>query len=246
MIPSFVAAAAAAAAAATTGPDPLASALPALGPAASSHGSLGAVGMIVMLTLVTLLPAIVLSCTCFVRFIVVLGFVRTGIGTPSAPPNQVLVGLALFMSVFVSAPVATDIYNKAGRAYLAGQIDESQALDAATPPLRSFLLHHTSEADLALFYEVSSAARPATIDEVPLKIAIPAFLLSELRLAFKIGLTILLPFLVIDLVAATILTSLGMVMVPPQVVALPIKLLVFVMIDGWHLVVQSLLRGALT
>ncbi|HMG52985.1 MAG TPA: flagellar type III secretion system pore protein FliP [Kofleriaceae bacterium] len=239
-------AAAAAAAAAAAGPDPLAALSPTAAATAGSHGALGAVGMVVLLTLVTLLPAIVLSCTCFVRFIVVLGFVRTGIGTPAAPPNQVLVGLALFMSVFVSAPVATQIYDRAGRAYLAGQIDEVQAFDAATPPLRSFLLHHTTEADLTLFYEAASAPRPATIDEVPLKIAIPAFLLSELRLAFKIGLTILLPFLVIDLVAATILTSLGMVMVPPQVVALPIKLLVFVMIDGWHLVVQSLLRGAMT
>jgi flagellar biosynthetic protein FliP len=212
----------------------------------AAHSSLGAVGMVVVLTLVTLLPAIVLSCTCFVRFIVVLGFVRTGIGTPSAPPNQVLVGLALFMSIFVSAPVASDIYDRAGRAYFANQIDEKQAFDLATPPLRSFLLHHTTEADLTLFYEVTSSPRPNTIDDVPLKIAIPAFLLSELRLAFKIGLTILLPFLVIDLVAATILTALGMVMVPPQVVALPIKLLVFVMIDGWHLVVQSLLRGAMS
>lgn len=211
----------------------------------AAHSSLGAVGMVVVLTLVTLLPAIVLSCTCFVRFVVVLGFVRTGIGTPSAPPNQVLVGLALFMSVFVSAPVASEIYDRAGRAYFANQIDEQQALEAATPPLRNFLLHHTTETDLTLFYEVTNSSRPNTIDDVPLKIAIPAFLLSELRLAFKIGLTILLPFLVIDLVAATILTALGMVMVPPQVVALPIKLLVFVMIDGWHLVVQSLLRGAM-
>jgi flagellar biosynthetic protein FliP len=242
----MIATLAGAAAAAAVGPDPLGSIAPAVASTAGSHGALGAVGMVVLLTLVTLLPAIVLSCTCFVRFIVVLGFVRTGIGTPAAPPNQVLVGLALFMSVFVSAPVASEVYERAGRPYLAGQLDEKQALDAATPPLRAFLLHHTTEADLALFYEVATAPRPATIDEVPLKIAIPAFLLSELRLAFKIGLTILLPFLVIDLVAATILTSLGMVMVPPQVVALPIKLLVFVMIDGWHLVVQSLLRGALT
>lgn len=241
----MISALAAAAAAAPAAIDPLAAATGAA-PTAGSHGSLGAVGMVVMLTLVTLLPAIVLSCTCFVRFIVVLGFVRTGIGTPAAPPNQVLVGLALFMSVFVSAPVATEIYDRAGRAYLAGQIDEKQAFEAATPPLRAFLVHHTTEADLTLFYEVSTAPRPSTIDEVPLKIAIPAFILSELRLAFKIGLTILLPFLVIDLVAATILTSLGMVMVPPQVIALPIKLLVFVMIDGWHLVVQSLMRGAMT
>ena len=212
--------------------------------AQTAHGPLGAVGMVVVLTLVTLLPAIILSCTCFVRFIVVLGFVRTGLGTPSAPPNQVLVGLALFMAVFISAPVASEMYDKGGRAYLAGQMDEGAAIAAATPPLRAFLLHRTTEQDLQLFYEVSNAPRPSTIDEVPLKIAIPAFLLSELRLAFKIGLTILLPFLVIDLVAATVLTSLGMVMVPPQVVALPLKLLVFVMIDGWHLVVQSLLRGA--
>jgi flagellar biosynthetic protein FliP len=212
----------------------------------AGHGSLGAVGMVVVLTLVTLLPAVVLSCTCFVRFVVVLGFVRTGLGTPSAPPNQVLVGLALFMSIFVSAPVAQEIYDRAAQPYFANQMDEKQALEAATPPLRSFLLHHTSEADLTLFYEATRAPRPTTIDEVPLKIAIPSFILSELRLAFKIGLTILLPFLVIDLVSATILTSLGMVMVPPQVVALPIKLLVFVMIDGWHLVVQSLLRGAMT
>jgi flagellar biosynthetic protein FliP len=213
--------------------------------AQQGHGGVGAIGMVVVLTVVSLLPAIVLSCTCFVRFIVVFGFVRTGLGTPSAPPNQVLVGLALFMAVFVSAPVGMEIYDKAGSPYLAGQLDEKQAFDAATPPLRTFLLHHTTETDLALFYDVSNAPRPATIDEVPLRIAVPAFILSELRIAFKIGLTILLPFLVIDLVAATVLTSLGMVMVPPSVVALPIKLLVFVMIDGWHLVVESLLRGAM-
>jgi flagellar biosynthesis protein FliP len=203
----------------------------------------GAIGMVIALTIATLLPAIVLSCTCFVRFVVVLGFVRTGIGTPAAPPNQVLVGLALFMAVFVSAPIATQMYEAGGKPYMAGQMTESQAIDAATPPLRKFLLAHTADADLELFYSVAKAPRPATIDDVPLRIAIPAFVLSELRTAFKIGLTMLLPFLVIDLVAATILTSLGMVMVPPQSVSLPLKLLVFVMIDGWHLVVESLLRG---
>jgi flagellar biosynthesis protein FliP len=209
-------------------------------------GPFGAVGMVVVLTIATLLPAIVLSCTCFVRFVVVLGFVRTGLGTPSAPPNQILVGLALFMAVFTSMPVAMEMYENGGKQYMSGQMDEKQAMDAATPPLRQFLLSHTSERDLALFYDVSHAPRPATAQDVPLRIAIPAFVLSELRTAFKIGLAILLPFLVIDLLAATILTSLGMVMVPPQVVALPIKLLVFVLIDGWHLVVQSLLRGVLS
>ena len=208
-----------------------------------SGGSAGPIGMVVLLTVVTLLPAIVLSCTSFVRFIVVLGFVRTGLGTPSAPPNQVLVGLSLFMTIFVSAPVAMDMYDKGGKAYFAGQIDEKQALELALPPLRTFLVAHTADTDLQLFLEASKSARPATMDEVPLRALIPAFILSELRMAFKIGLTILLPFLVIDLVAATVLTSLGMVMVPPSVVALPAKLLVFVMIDGWHLVVESLLRG---
>jgi len=207
-------------------------------------GPAGVVSTIVLMTVVTLLPAVILSCTCFVRFVVVFGFVRTGIGTPSAPPNQVLVGLALFMAVFTSAPIAMDMYDKGGKAYLDGKLDEKQAIEAATPPLRDFLLRRTAEQDIALFYEVSDAPRPTTAADVPLRIAIPAFIISELRTAFKIGLTILIPFLVIDLLAATILTALGMVMVPPQVVALPIKLLVFVMIDGWHLVVQSLLRGA--
>lgn len=214
--------------------------------ATSAPGGGGAVGMVVVLTIASLLPALVLSCTCFVRFVVVLGFVRQGLGTPAAPPNQVLVGMALFMTVFVSAPVAEKMYEAGGKPYLAGQMDESQAIAAASPPLRTFLLAHTSDNDLQLFFEVSNAPRPATADDVPLRVAIPAFILSELKMAFKIGLTILLPFLVIDLVAATILTSLGMVMVPPQVVALPVKLLVFVMIDGWHLVVESLLRGVMS
>lgn len=205
---------------------------------------MGAVGMVVLLTVVTLLPAIVLSCTCFVRFVVVFGFIRTGLGTPSAPPNQVLVGLSLFMAVFVSAPVAMEMYDRGGKAYMAGQMSEAQALDAATPPLREFLLRRTTERDLELFYAASNMPRPTTADDVPLRVAIPAFIISELRTAFEIGLTILLPFLVIDLIAAAVLTALGMVMVPPSVVALPLKLLVFVMIDGWHLVVQSLLRGA--
>jgi flagellar biosynthetic protein FliP len=211
--------------------------------AASGGGSSGPLGMVVLLTLVTLLPAIILSCTSFVRFVVVLGFVRTGLGTPAAPPNQVLVGLALFMTVFVSAPVALEMYDKGGKPYFAGQIDEKAAIEQALPPLRNFLISHTADSDLHLFLEVSSSSRPATMEEVPMRALIPAFILSELRMAFKIGLTILLPFLVIDLVAATVLTSLGMVMVPPSVVALPAKLLVFVMIDGWHLVVESLLRG---
>ena len=224
--------------------DPIATATQAAQQATSNGGGVGAVGMIVLLTVVTLLPAIVLSCTSFVRFIIVFGFVRTGLGTPSAPPNQILVGLSLFMAIFVSAPVAIEMYNRGGKAYMAGEMSEAQAFEAATPPLREFLLQRTTENDLQLFYDAANLPRPTSSDEVPLRVAIPAFIISELRTAFEIGLTILLPFLVIDLIAAAVLTSLGMVMVPPAVVALPIKLLVFVMIDGWHLVVESLLRGA--
>lgn len=211
-------------------------------PAAS--GPTSALTMVGILTLATLIPAAVLSCTCFVRFVVVLGFVRTGLSTPAAPPNQVLVGLALFMTVFVSAPVAVEMYERGGRPYLDGEMTEAAALTAATPPLRKFLLDRTNERDLELFYEVSSAPRPSSADDVPLRIAIPAFILSELRTGFEIGLSILLPFLVIDLAIASILTALGMVMVPPQVLSLPVKLLVFLAIDGWHLVVRSLLQGA--
>jgi len=224
--------------------DPIATATHAAQQATNGGGGVGAVGMIVLLTVVTLLPALVLSCTSFVRFIIVFGFVRTGLGTPSAPPNQILVGLSLFMAIFVSAPVAIDMYNRGGKAYMAGEMTEAQAFEAATPPLREFLLQRTTENDLQLFYDAAKMPRPTSADEVPLRVAIPAFIISELRTAFEIGLTILLPFLVIDLIAAAVLTSLGMVMVPPAVVALPIKLLVFVMIDGWHLVVESLLRGA--
>lgn len=204
-----------------------------------------ALTMVAILTLATLIPALVLSSTCFVRFVVVLGFVRTGLSTQSAPPNQVLVGLALFMTVFVSAPVATQMYEAGGKPYLDGTMDERQAAAAATPPLRRFLIERTRDADLALFYEVSDEPRPANVDDVPLRIAVPAFIVSELHAAFEMGLAVLLPFLVIDLVVATVLTALGMVMVPPQVLSLPVKLLVFLAIDGWHLVVGSLLKGAM-
>src|SRR5262245_39993018 len=147
----------------------------------SGTGPLGAVGMVVVLTIATLLPALILSCTCFVRFIVVLGFVRTGLGTPAAPPNQVLVGLALFMAVFTSAPVAMAMTGRGGKGSLAGRPDEKPAIEAASPPLREFLLRRTTEADLELFYEASNAPRPATAADVPLRIAIPAFIISELR-----------------------------------------------------------------
>ena len=203
-----------------------------------------AVQLTAILALVSLAPAIILTCTCFARFVVVFSFVKTGLGTQGAPPNQVLVGLALFMTLFVMAPVAAEVHTRAHRALLR-RPDRREGRPSRRParPLQRLPAQRTRADDLALFYSVSSAPRPASADEVPLRIAVPAFVLSELRTAFQMGLMVLLPFLVIDLVVATVLSSLGMMMLPPAVVAMPLKLLVFVAVDGWHLIVASLLGG---
>jgi flagellar biosynthesis protein FliP len=211
---------------------------------AEAGGPTSALQMIALLTIASLAPAIILVCTCFTRFAVVFSFVRTGLGTQGAPPSHVMVGLALFMTLFVMAPVGAEVYQRGVRPYLDNEMNESQALEAATPPLRDFLIKRTRPQDLELFYDVSSAPRPAAVTDVPMRIAVPAFVVSELHTAFKMGLIILLPFLIIDLVVASVLSALGMVMLPPPIVALPVKLLVFVAIDGWHMVVASLLRGA--
>ena len=206
----------------------------------------GAVQMAVILGAASLLPAIVLCCTCFARFTIVFSFLKSGLGTQAAPPNQILVGLALFMTAFVMAPTATQIGEQAIGPYIDGKLDEKGALEAATPILRTFLTAHTAERDLAMFYDMTHAPRPTTMADVPLRIAVPAFVVSELRTGFEMGLVVLLPFLIIDLVVATVLSSLGMVMLPPPVISLPVKLLVFVVVDGWHLIVSSLLRGVVT
>jgi flagellar biosynthetic protein FliP len=211
--------------------------------APAAAGPASAMQLALIIALASLAPAIVLTCTCFARFAVVFSFLKMGLGTQGAPPSQVLVGLSLFMTLFVMAPVASEVQARALKPYFAGQLDESGAIEAATPPLRGWLLAHTREEDLSLFYEISGAARPQTPDDVPLRIAVPAFVVSELHTAFLMGLMVLLPFLVIDLVTATVLSALGMVMLPPASIAIPIKLLVFVAVDGWHLMVASLLRG---
>jgi flagellar biosynthetic protein FliP len=204
------------------------------------------VQLAIVLSIASLLPAIVLTCTCFARFGIAFSFLRTGLGTQGAPPSQVMIGLALFMTLFVMAPVVQKVNDQALQPYLAGKLDEAGALAAATPPLRGFLLSHTRQEDLAMFTDAAAMARPQTPDDVPLKIAIPAFVVSELQTAFQMGLLILLPFLVIDVVVATVLSSMGMVMLPPASISLPVKLLVFVAVDGWHLMVASLLKGVMT
>jgi flagellar biosynthetic protein FliP len=199
--------------------------------------------ILALLTILSLLPALVLTMTSFTRSVIVLGFVRQGIGTQQTPPNQILVGMALFLTIFTMAPVMNRIVNDAYAPYSAGKIDEATAIERASAPLRSFMLKQTREADLALFYEAAKEPFPKTEEEVPLRIATPAFVVSELTTSFQMGVLVLLPFLVIDLAISSILMSLGMMMVPPTTISLPVKLLLFVVVDGWHLLAGSLLRS---
>ena len=199
--------------------------------------------IILLLTSLSLLPAIVLTVTSFVRTIVVLSFVRQGIGSQETPPNQVLIGLAMFLTLFVMTPVMTQIKHVGLDPYLAGQIDEAKAFENALVPLRGFMLQHTRQADLALFYNATETPLPETPEDVSMRMAIPAYIVSELTTAFQMGVIVLLPFLVVDLAVASVLMSMGMMMVPPVTISLPIKLLLFVLVDGWNLVAGSLLKS---
>lgn len=211
--------------------------------AAGAPGFAPQLKILAILTLLSLLPAIVLTTTSFTRIVVVLSFVRQGIGAQQTPPTQVLVGLALFLTMFTMAPVTSAIMTDAYEPYAAGKLTEQQALERAAGPLKGFMLRQTREADLALFYEASHAPLPTTEEEVPIRIASPAFVVSELTTAFQMGVLVLLPFLVIDLAVASVLMAMGMMMVPPASISLPLKLLLFVVVDGWHLLVGSLLRS---
>jgi flagellar biosynthetic protein FliP len=202
--------------------------------------------ILALLTVLSLLPAIALTMTSFLRIVVVLSFVRQGIGTQQTPPNQVLIGIALFLTTFTMTPVIDAIERDAFTPYEQGQIQEKEAIERASKPLRAFLLHQTRETDLALFYDAAKLPLPKTEEEVPMRIAIPAFVVSELTTAFQMGVLVLLPFLVIDLVVSSALMSMGMMMVPPSSIALPIKLLLFVVVDGWNLLAGSLLRSFAT
>ena len=199
--------------------------------------------LLALLTVLTLAPSILIMMTSFTRIIIVLGFVRNALGTPSMPPNQVLVGIALFLSLFVMAPTFTQINDQALQPLLDHKINEETALKRAEAPIRDFMFKQVDQKDLALFTELSKGDRPATRADVPTRVLIPAFVLSELKTAFEIGFLILLPFLVIDMVVASTVMSMGMVMLPPVVISLPFKILLFVLVDGWHLVSESLVRG---
>jgi flagellar biosynthesis protein FliP len=197
--------------------------------------------IILLVTVLGVAPAVLLLCTSFTKIVVVLSLTRSALGTPSIPPNQVLVGLALFLSLFVMGPTMDSINKQALQPYTAGKIDATQAYRAATVPLRGFMLKHTRDEELALMTKAAGQARPQTRDDVDLRTLVPAFVLSELRGAFIIGFVVFIPFLVVDIVVAAILMSLGMVMLPPSLVSLPFKLLLFVLVDGWSLIVTTLL-----
>ncbi|GGK96436.1 hypothetical protein Ppa06_65600 [Planomonospora parontospora subsp. parontospora] len=192
------------------------------------------------LTVLSVAPAILLLCTSFTKIFVVLSITRNALGLANVPPNQVLAGLAIFISLFIMGPVASDVNDKAIQPYLKGEKSVSQAVEAGTPAVREFLTKHTRKDDLALFTKIADQPKPANADAVPMTTLIPAFVLSELRAAFIIGFVIYVPFLIIDLVISAALMSMGMMMLPPVTVAMPFKLLLFVLVNGWGLIVTSL------
>jgi flagellar biosynthetic protein FliP len=192
---------------------------------------------------ITLVPALLFTVTGFTRIIIVLGFIRSGLGTPTAPPNQVLIGIAFFLTLFVMQPTLKEMKTDAWDPLNAGKITQVQALNRAQLPLREFMFRQTRESDLALFAGLAKIDRPETRKDIPTHVLIPAFTLSELKTAFQIGFLIFLPFLVIDIVVSSTLMSMGMVMLPPVFISLPFKILLFVLVDGWNLVTRSLVES---
>jgi flagellar biosynthetic protein FliP len=199
--------------------------------------------LLLFLTLLSILPAILVMTTCFTRIVVVLSFLRQALGTPQVPPTQVIIGLSLFITLFVMSPVVDRIYVDAYQPYTKKEINAEEALNRAGVPLKEFMLKQTREKDLALFLKMSKSERPATPMDLPLRVVIPAFAIGELKKAFEIGFLIFLPFLVIDMVVASVLLSMGMMMLPPIMVSMPFKLLLFVLVDGWDLLIGSLVGG---
>ena len=202
-----------------------------------------AVQILILLAGVTLVPALLFTVTGFTRILIVLGFIRSGLGTPAAPPNQVLVGIALFLTIFVMAPTFTQIKDDAFEPLQEGKISQTQAIKRAEAPLRTFMFKQTRTKDLALFAKLGKLESPKTRADVPTYVLIPAFIISELKTAFQIGFMIFLPFLIIDLVVSSVLMSMGMMMLPPIFISLPFKILLFVLVDGWSLVTQSLVQS---
>jgi flagellar biosynthesis protein FliP len=204
---------------------------------------LNAVQILLAIGALSIVPAALFTLTGFTRILIVLGFIRTGLGTPTAPPNQVLVGIALFLTIFVMAPTFNQIKKDAYDPLQRGQITQKAALERAEKPMREFMFDQTRTKDLALFAGMAKLPKPDTRADIPTYVLIPAFVISELKTAFQIGFLIFLPFLIIDLVVASTLMSMGMMMLPPIFISLPFKILLFVLVDGWNLVTRSLVES---
>jgi flagellar biosynthetic protein FliP len=201
--------------------------------------------IVVLMTLLTFVPAALVMMTSFTRIAIVFHFLRQALGTQELPSNQMLTGLTLFLTVFIMAPTVTRINEAAIKPVMAGQIDMTEAFVRGEPPLREFMLKQTREADLALFVDLAKMPRPKTPADIPMRVVIPAFAISELKTGFQMGFFLFVPFLLIDLVVSTTLVSMGMMQLPPAMISLPFKVLLFVMIDGWNLIVSSLVRSFL-
>jgi flagellar biosynthetic protein FliP len=214
-----------------------------VGGAKNPKDVVGALQILLLLTVLSLAPTLLVLVTSFTRIIVVLSFVRTALGTQQTPPNQVMVGLALLLTFFVMNPVINDVNKNALQPYLKNKISQSVALDKATQPLRTFMFRQTRDKDIELFYAMTGDPRPSKPANVPTYILIPAFVLSELKTAFEIGFAIYVPFIIIDMVVAAILLSMGMMMIPPVLISLPFKILIFLLVDGWNLVVAALFES---
>lgn len=199
--------------------------------------------LILLLTVLSLAPSILILMTCFARIVIVLSFVRTALATQQMPPNQVLIGLALFMTFFIMAPTFQEVNEVALTPLFAEEINLEEAYDLAASPFKEFMSAHTRQKDLALFLDYAGVDKPKTIQDIPLTALVPAYAISEMKTAFQIGFMIFIPFLVIDMIVASILMSMGMMMLPPVMISLPFKILLFVLVDGWYLVVKSLLQS---
>ncbi|MCP5093003.1 MAG: flagellar type III secretion system pore protein FliP [Gammaproteobacteria bacterium] len=196
--------------------------------------------ILVLMTLLTLLPAAVLSTSAFVRIIIVLSILRQALGTAQTPPNQVLLGIALFLTFFVMSPVISDIHQNAAEPYIDGDLSASEALATGIKPLRRFMLDQTRDSDLHLFASIAGLADITSVEQAPLSIVVPSFMVSELKTAFQIGFLVFIPFLIIDLVVSSVLMSMGMMMLSPMLISLPFKIMLFVMVDGWALLLGTL------
>ncbi|MGF7057154.1 flagellar type III secretion system pore protein FliP [Brassicibacter mesophilus] len=208
-----------------------------------SDGYVSSIQLLLIFTVLTLAPSILIMMTSFTRIIIVLSFIRNALGTQQTPPNQVLIGLALFLTFFIMAPVGSQINKEALQPYVRGEIVQQEAFERGIEPIREFMFKQTKEKDLALFLKIAKIENVKKLEDIPTRVLIPSFIISELKTAFQIGFIIFIPFLVIDMVVASTLMSMGMMMLPPVMISLPFKILLFIMVDGWNLIIGQLVSS---